>query len=261
MKIFAAGASGATGKHAVGQLLDRGVEVKALIRESANLPDELVNHAGLTILRGNILEIPEQELREHLKDCDGALSCLGHNLTFKGLFTPPRKLVRDAVRRICLALPGLAVSGGGTVVGKSMLTQGGTAADVRKFVLMNTSGNVNHQLNEKVSFGEKIVLSILRALLPPHSDNEQAAGFLQTELGQLRSDIEWVAVRPDGLTDEEQVSEYTLHPSPVRSALFNAGKTSRINVGHLMAELLTNPGLWAEWKGEMPVVYNRDSSN
>jgi len=53
------------------------------------------------------------------------------------------------------------------------------------------------------------------------------------------------------------VSEYEIHPSPTRSAIFNAGQTSRINVGHFMAELVTDDETWNKWKGQMPVIYNK----
>jgi len=66
-------------------------------------------------------------------------------------------------------------------------------------------------------------------------------------------------VRPDSLIDREEVSEYTLHASPIRSALFNPGKTSRINVAHLMARLVAENTLWEKWTGQMPVVYNKEN--
>lgn len=122
---------------------------------------------------------------------------------------------------------------------------------------MNTTGNRNGDLSEAVSLAQHAVLMLLRLLLPPHVDNEKAADFLRQEIGQDNSFIEWVAVRPDGLVDESKVSEYELHPSPTRSAIFNTGKTSRINVAHVMAQLILDDPLWAQWKGEMPVIYNR----
>ena len=99
-------------------------------------------------------------------------------------------------------------------------------------------------------------MGMIRSLLPPQLDNENAADFLRTQLGQNNSLIEWVAVRHDSLVDEDKVSKYELHPSPIRSAIFNSGKTSRINVGHFMAELITDDETWQLWKGQMPVIYN-----
>ena len=100
------------------------------------------------------------------------------------------------------------------------------------------------------------MIGSLRAALPPHADNEDAADHLRAKIGQSDPAIEWVAVRPDGLIDEDAVSDYTLHPSPTRSAIFDPGKTSRINVAHFMADLIENPDTWQEWKGRMPVIYN-----
>ena len=99
---------------------------------------------------------------------------------------------------------------------------------------------------------------LLRLLLPPHVDNENAADYLRIEVGQDNKAIEWVAVRPDGLVDHGAVTAYELHPSPTRGAIFDAGTTSRINVGNFMAELITDSNKWTQWKGKMPVIYNKE---
>ena len=59
--------------------------------------------------------------------------------------------------------------------------------------------------------------------------------------------------------DDPEVSDYRVFPSPVRDPVFDAGKTSRINVADFMARLITDDGLWTAWKGQMPVVYNASS--
>jgi hypothetical protein len=125
---------------------------------------------------------------------------------------------------------------------------------------MNTAGNSNRDLGEELSLGEKVVIGLFRLALPPQTDNEQAAEYLRTQIGQDDPAVEWVAVRPDSLIDEDMATEYTLHASPTRSAIFDSGQTSRINVGHFMAELMTNDVIWDQWKGKMPVIYNRTSS-
>jgi hypothetical protein len=129
-----------------------------------------------------------------------------------------------------------------------------------RFVLMNTTGNSNRDLPERISFAEQCVMGLIRLLLPPQVDNERAADYLRTQIGQNDHTIEWAAVRPDTLTDESQVTAYAVYASPTRSALFDPGKTSRINVGHFMAELMTDDALWHKWKGQMPVIYNKASS-
>ena len=122
---------------------------------------------------------------------------------------------------------------------------------------MNTAGNSNRDLNEPISLGQRCVIGLLRLLVPPHVDNEKAADYLRTTIGQHDGAIEWAAVRPDTLIDEDRVTEYEVHPSPIRSAIFDAGLTSRINVGHFMAELITDDDTWNTWKGQMPVIYNQ----
>ena len=238
MMTLVVGASGATGRLLVGQLLNRGHSVRAIVRLPEKLPDVLTKHENMSVIHASVLELSDDQMREHVRGCHAVASCLGHNLTFKGLFGQPRRLVTEATRRLCDAI-------------KANGTDGPT-----KFVLMNTTGNSNRDLDEPISFAQKCVVGLLRLLLPPHVDNEQSADYLRTTIGQRDAAIEWVAVRPDGLIDKNEISEYKVHPSPTRSAIFDAGKTSRINVGHFMAELITDEGLWNRWKGQMPVIYN-----
>ena len=106
---------------------------------------------------------------------------------------------------------------------------------------------------------QKCVIGLLR-LLPPHVDNEKAADYLRTTVGQNDGAIEWAVVRPDSLINESEITDYEVHPSPTRSAIFDAGLTSRINVGYFMADLISDDHTWNEWKGTMPVIYNKASS-
>lgn len=242
MKILIVGASGATGKLLVEQLLNRDQKVKIIVRSDESLPDSVKNHKNLEIVKASLLDLSDSELEQQVKDIDAIASCLGHNITFKGLFGHPRKLVTDATRRLCEAVK--ANNPNKTV----------------KFVLMNTTGNRNRDINEPISFAEKVVVGLIRLLLPPQSDNEKASDYLRIEIGQSDSTIEWAAVRPDGLTNEDKVTDYKVYTSPIRSAIFDAGKTSRINVGHFMADLITNSEVWNKWKGQMPVIYNKENS-
>jgi len=233
------GASGATGRLLVEQLLIRGESVKIIVRTETNLSEALNSHDNLSIIRAGILDLSDAELAQHVKGCNAVASCLGHNLSFKGMFGHPRRLVTDATRRLCGAIK----------VTKPEVPV--------KFILMNTTGNSNRDLSERISLGQRCVIWLLRLLLPPHVDNEMAADFLRTEIGQNDRVIEWSAVRPDGLIDESEATDYEVHHSPTRSAIFDAGTTSRINVGHFMAELITDSDAWSKWKGQMPVIYNK----
>ena len=242
MKFAVVGGTGATGSLLVKELLQAGHTVKVIVRSLTSLEEKVGKHSNLEIQEASLLDLDNHALQAFLKDCDGVASCLGHNLSFKGIYGKPRKLVRDSVKRLCEAIEANAPS-----------------AKLR-FVLMNTSGNRNKARGEKVSFGHKMVVGILRALLPPHPDNEQAARHLQKEIGNMHPHIEWAALRPDGLIDEEKVTEYEIFPSPTRDPIFNAGKTSRINVAHFMARLLEGGELWNSWKFEMPVIYNSEQA-
>jgi len=237
MTVLVVGASGATGRHLVNQLLLKGNKVKIIIRSKEYLPESWNEKNNLEINIASILDLSEKELINYTTDCNAIASCLGHNITLKGIYGQPRKLVTDATKQLCKVI------------------KNHQPKKLVKYVLMNTSGNSNRDLNEPISFAQKCVVGLLRLLLPPHVDNEQAADYLRTKIGQNDKHIQWVAVRPDGLIDENEVTKYETYPSPIRSAIFNAGKVSRINVGHFMSELINDNNLWNKWKGQMPVIY------
>ena len=242
MKTLVVGATGATGRLLVAQLLERGQNVNAIVRSPDKLSKTLRQHKNLFLTHSSPLDLSEAELVQHVRGCDAVASCLGHHMTLGGIYGHPRRLVTETVRRFCNAI------------------KMSTPAKPVKFILMNTAGNSNRDLAEPVSQGQKVVITLLRHLLPPHADNEEAADHLRTEVGQNDKATEWVAVRPDGLTDEEGVTDYELYASPTRSAIFNAGQTSRINVAHFMADLITDETVWRQWKGQMPVIYNKGAA-
>ena len=239
MTTLIVGASGATGRLLVEELMERDQTVKIVVRSTDSLPENVTSHGNLSVIEASILDLSDAELARHVQGCKVVASCLGHNLSFKGLFGAPRRLVTDATSRLCAAI------------------KANEPNDAVKFVLMNTTGNRNRDLDEPISFAQKCVIGLLRVMLPPHSDNEHAADYLRTEIGQKDQVIEWAAVRPDGLTNEASVTEYEIHQSPIRSAIFDAGKTSRINVAHFMADLITDNEIWKKWHGQMPVIYNK----
>jgi len=241
MTTLVVGASGATGVNLVEQLLNRGQNVKVIVRSPEKLPESLRNNELLQIISASILELSDKEMSEHVFDCHSIASCLGHNMNWKGIYGQPRKLVTDTTRRLCNAI------------------KANNPNNPIRYVLMNTTGNRNRDLSEPISFGQKCVIGLIRLLLPPHVDNEKAADFLRTQIGQNNEFIEWTVVRPDNLINEEEVTDYEIHSSPIRSAIFDAGKTSRINVGNFMANLINDNDLWNKWKGQMPVIYNKSS--
>ena len=239
-KTLVVGASGATGRHLLRQLLGKGICVRAIVRASNRLPEDLRTADNLEIIVGSISDMDERELARHVRGCDAVASCLGHNLSFKGMFGAPHRLVTNATKKLCNAI------------------ESNEQDSPVKFLLMNTAGNRHRGLNEKISFSQKCVIGLLRLLLPPHADNENAAEYLRSSYSDDTQRLQWCVVRPDSLTNEFYPSEYSVHPSPIRSAIFNAGKTSRVNVGVFMTMLIIEEGLWSEWSGRMPVIYNKE---
>jgi nucleoside-diphosphate-sugar epimerase len=241
MKVLVLGASGATGRLVLQQLLNRKTETKIVVRGIEKVSKEILNNKLLECIVGNISEFTPGKYSDLISDCDAVISCLGHNITFSGIFGKPRLLVTECIRSISEAIER-------------------SKKDKVKIILMSTTANRNRKVRENYTLGDKIVLSLLYVFLPPHKDNIKAAKYLSDKTAQNNSKIDWVSVRPDGLIDEEKESSYEVFASPQRSPVFNPGKTSRINVSHFMSELLFNEESWEKWKYKMPVVYNSSKS-
>ena len=159
-----------------------------------------------------------------------------HVMDFKGIFGEPKKLCTDATRSLCKAL------------------EKDSFPKPTKFILMNTVGVQNPDLEEKRTWIERGLLTLLRHTLPPHRDNETAAKYLHNIVGKENKHIEWCSVRPDKLIDAE-VSPYAIKESPI-TGILNGRPTTRSNVAHFMTELIENEELWSTWKFRMPVIMN-----
>lgn len=234
------GGTGATGRLLIDQLLERGGQVRTVVRDRARLPKHLQEHASVEVIEASFLDLSDNDIAGAMADCTAVASCLGHTMSLRGVFGPPWRLVTQAVKRITAA------------------AHSSTRETPLRFVLMGSSGVRNKDLEERISLAQHAVLGILRVLVQPHRDNETAAEALRVGVGPNDPQIEWSIPRPDGLIDEDAVRPYDLVESPTRSAIFDAGKVSRIQVAHAMAELITNDTLFATWRGRMPVVYGRE---
>ena len=133
MTILVAGATGATGRLLVEQLLNHGHTVKVIVRSPDSLPANLKNHDRLIVIHANILDLSEADMARHLNGCDAVASCLGHTISLKGMFGPPRRLVTDATRLLCNGI------------------HANKPEKPVKFVLMNTTANRNRDLHEPLS--------------------------------------------------------------------------------------------------------------
>lgn len=238
MTILVAGATGATGRLLVEQLLNRGHIVRVIVRSPLKLLANLKNPDRLIVIHANILDLSEADMARHVNGCDAVASCLGHTISLKGMFGPPRRLVADATRLLCKGI------------------HANKPEKPVKFVLMNTTANSNRDLHEPLSIVEQGVFALVRLMLPPQPDNEHAADYLRATVGQNDRFIEWAAVRPDTLIHDDKITGYEVYASPTRSPIFNAGSTSRINAAHFMTDLITSDNTWKRWKGQMPVIYN-----
>lgn len=232
MKVLLLGGTGGVGKLALLRLLEQGHTVTAMVRRTTDLPV----HERLEPVQTTLLECSEAWLEERLGRVDAVISCLGHRPTFSGLYGHPRRLVHDSLNRV-------------------LQVQARQPRRPVKVILLGSSGCVNSLRKERLSAPDRLVLTLIRHLVPPHADNEQAAGLLVNQ--RLHNpDLEWVIIRPDSLTNADDSSPYETRVSPTRSPIFNSGESSRINVAHFMEALLSDASLWARWRHEMPVLYN-----
>ncbi len=148
MTILVAGATGATGRLLVEQLLNRGHTVKVIVRSPDSLPANLKNHDRLIVIHTNILDLSEADMARHVNGCDAVVSCLGHKISLKGIFGTPRRLVADATQLLCKGI------------------HANKQEKPVKFVLMNTTANRNRNLHEPLSLVEQGIFALLRLLLP-----------------------------------------------------------------------------------------------
>jgi uncharacterized protein YbjT (DUF2867 family) len=240
--VLLLGGTGRTGRLVLTQLLERGAEVRAIVRSAGRLPAEASAAPGLTVVQGDVLSLPDEQLRGLVRGCDAVISCLGHNIDLKGLFGAPRDLVTRTAARVC-----------GTV-------QALQPAKPVKYILMS-SVSVNQSAGRDARRGrfEKAILVLLRGAVPPAKDNQRAADYLGREIGMASTLVEWVAVRSDTLLDGP-VTDYRLHDGLV-SSLFRPASTNRANVAHLMCELVQDNELWKTWVGKLPVIVNGDAQS
>ncbi|HEB90128.1 MAG TPA: NAD(P)-dependent oxidoreductase [Deltaproteobacteria bacterium] len=235
------GATGRTGRSLLERRLGQGGRVRAIVRRREGLPESTRNHPRLELVEASVLELSDRELTRYVQDCDGVVSCLGHTLDCRGLFGAPRRLCADATSRVCRAIE-----------------ENRPARPVR-FVLMNSVGVQNPDLEEKRSPFDRGILAFLRRALPPHKDNELAAGRLHRDIGRQSPYIEWCVVRPDTLTDEG-LSACRLTASPTTS-LLRGRPTARANVARFMIDLVDDDRLWDTWKFRMPVIMDAIDSD
>ena len=244
MKVLLLGATGGCGSKVLIQLLARSVEPTVIVRDEDRLPAAVRGHALLSVVvapEGH-LALSAEALCEHVR-CDAVISCLGHNLTRKGIWGQPRQLCTESTKRVCEAIHSIV------------------PVEPIKYVVVSTEG-VDRPDGSDPRRGrvESFVLWLLTKTLPPHVDNMAVVAYLHDHVsGGRNPHVDFCAVRPSDLTDGD-TSQYTLHAT-LQNSIFNAGSTSRANVGEFMADLVTKPDVWAEWKNAYPHILNVPSDH
>jgi hypothetical protein len=236
MTTLIVGATGMTGQQLVEQLLIKNHKVRIIIRSSEKISTEVLKNPNISVIEAAVLELTDKEMAEQVKNCDAVVSCLGHVMDFNGMFGEPKNLCTEATRRLCNAI------------------ENNEPLEPIKFILMNTVGVKNPELEEKRTWYEQGLLTLLRHTLPPHRDNETAAEYLHKNIGKENKYIKWCSARPDSLIDA-QISPYEIIESPT-TGIFTGRPTTRSNVAHFMAELIEDAALWNTWKFRMPVIMN-----
>ncbi|KAK9720908.1 hypothetical protein K7432_003856 [Basidiobolus ranarum] len=241
MRVLVVGGTGNVGKLVLQQLLERGLEVRAIVRSPQSLPTTISTNPKLSVITASLLDLNEDELVGHVKGCDAVISTLGHNLNYGripilGIWAAPQDLVLSASKKLCSAIQKIQ-----------------PAAPI-KYILLNTTGVSNPAgTDTHVRSGlESVLVSTMQTLLPPYSDSVLSAQYVSKEIGTENQYIEWTTVRPDGFIDGE-ISEYTLKPSP-EHAFYQPDHTTKANIAHFMCELVVNSDTWNEWKFKMPII-------
>ncbi|KAL7531033.1 hypothetical protein ACHAWF_003603, partial [Thalassiosira exigua] len=243
-----------TGKHVVLQLLQQKQHVHAIARSKQKLLDSLDEIAPnsssefadyLEVTEAAVLDLSADDMKKATKGCGTVVSCLGHNLTVRGMYGKPRRLVTDATKRLCEAID----ANHSEISGESKTKDGKT-----KFILMsdvcvsNPAGG-----DDKRSLGERILLFLMHHFLPPHRDNEIAADYIFTLVENPH--FEWVAVRPTLLIDGSS-SKYELFDKPKDPLLVGDGVSTRANVAKFMVDMILTDNLWNSWKFKFPVIHD-----
>jgi len=235
--VLLLGGTGRTGGRVLQQLLARGVRVRAVVRSAERLPAGVADDPRLTVIEADLLSLSDEQVREQVDGCDVVVSCLGHTISLRGVFGPPRDLVTRSVERVYRATRELR-----------------PAQPVKIILMSSVSVNRPGGLDTRRGRFERAVLWMQRGLVPPGRDNQRAVDLLHDVIEAADPYAQWVAVRPDTLK-EGDVTEYALHEGLVDS-LFRPGETKRANVAHFMCELATDPEVWAAWRGKLPVIVN-----
>ena len=282
-RVLLFGATGGCGSQVLTRLLGRGVLVTAVVRSAERLSDDVTSHDNLTVVvfpnghlattttttetttrndDGNANDFTRR-LDRYVRECECVVSCLGHNLTLKGMFGRPRQLCVETVRQVCDAVA--RQKGARKDIASSEEEQkkedenanNNTNNEPLRLIVVSTEGVSRFDgADPKRGALERALLKALYVLLPPMKDNVEVVRFLH-ELKETNETstpshrvVEFCAVRPSDMRDGEE-SPHEAH-AELQNGLFDAGNTTRANVGAFIADLVTKPETWARWRNAFP---------
>lgn len=256
-KVLVVGSTGATGKHVVRMLLERGdTEVVAVARSKEKLVG-LVNPGNVNDEKMKNLDVKEttianmalEELKGLVKECSAVVSCLGHNMDWKGIYRDGY-FVKESAEKITSVMPD---------------------KDCR-FVMMGSDGvaHPDGKTDPKRSRFDRAVLWLCRMLVPPVIDNEMAALHLyQHTLQNPSSSCGWTVVRPGDLFDRDEAEIYPVNKTNTQhgydifdhpqGSLFGDYSTARSDVADFMVDLVTmeEKPFQETYNHKMPVIYTK----
>jgi nucleoside-diphosphate-sugar epimerase len=233
--VLLLGGTGRTGGRVLRELVRRGLRVRAIVRDAWKLSAALLADPLVEVTEASLLALSDEALRAQVRGCAAVVSCLGHTLSFKGLFGPPRDLVAQATTRLCRAIEALQPD-----------------EPIKLILLTSVSVNAPGTADPRRGPVERAFLGLIRLLLPPARDNQAAADFLSRSIGPSHPRVAWVVVRPDTLL-EGDAAPYAVHEA-LASSVFAPARTTMANIAHFMGELLTDANAWEAWKGRLPVI-------
>lgn len=201
MKLTIFGASGPTGRRATRSALQQGSHVTAVTRR----PDEFpVTHENLRVLRGDVKDA--EAVAAAVASQDAIICCVGVHYTQAQVDTYSR-----AAENIVAAMQ---------------------RHDVQRVVAVTSQGSDGRTADPDDPF-------LLRRLVVPALHwlgRTIYADMARMEEILRRSGLDWLVLRPSGLFDTDDVNEYELSESPLKSMF-----TSRADLAHVLVEQAMRP--------------------
>jgi putative NADH-flavin reductase len=203
MKLTVFGASGGTGSQVVGQALDAGHEVLAVVRNPARLR---ISHPNLTVVTADVQR--PAEIGDAVAGRDAVISALGHSR---------RPEERKAAR------PALCADSARSV------TEAMRATGSRRLVIVSASGPYTD--------GDGPVLRYVIKPIVGRFLKDAWADLVAMEEVVRASGLDWTVLRPPQLTDKPLTGRYRTR----RDANARGLRVSRADVAHLALAVAGDP--------------------